>query len=94
MNLINIRTVSKHWLVPYERNPDFTGRIEQFYILHTMFRESERCRHRVALYGLGGVGKTEFALEFVYRFRDEYDHVFWINAVDELTILSGFRAIA
>jgi tetratricopeptide (TPR) repeat protein len=33
---------------------------------------------RIILTGLGGIGKTQLALEYLYRFRDDYSHVFWI----------------
>ena len=33
-----------------------------------------------ALYGTGGVGKTQLAAEFAYRHRDDYDMIVWIDA--------------
>jgi tetratricopeptide (TPR) repeat protein len=47
--------------------------------------------HRVALYGLGGVGKTQTGLVYSYNFKAEYDHVFWINAENEANLKSGFE---
>ncbi|HST61571.1 MAG TPA: SIR2 family protein, partial [Longimicrobium sp.] len=41
--------------------------------------------HTAALRGLGGLGKTQLAVEYAHRFRDAYpDGVFWINADQEL----------
>lgn len=63
------------------RNPDFTGRQP----LLRQLRE-ELSRHKrtsvlpQTLHGLGGVGKTQLATEYVYRFGDQYDLVWWIAA--------------
>ncbi|KAF8468449.1 hypothetical protein BDZ91DRAFT_111539 [Kalaharituber pfeilii] len=41
---------------------------------------------QVVLYGMGGVGKTQLALEYVYRHSGDYSSVFWINAASEQTM--------
>jgi tetratricopeptide (TPR) repeat protein len=93
MRFIDTRTPIKHWLVPYEQNRDFTGRDMELDGLLQLFRESDRFHHRVAIYGLGGVGKTQLALEYAYRNRQIYDDVFWISGVDRSILLSGFGTI-
>ena len=84
------------FIVPYERNQHFTGRQ---HILNRIFEKlcesvPQQHNHRVALYGLGGVGKTQLALEYAYSRRGQYDGVYWISAVDQASILSGLREIA
>ena len=50
--------------------------------------------HRIALYGMGGIGKTQCALGYVYANRDGYDRIYWIPAVDRSSLLSGYQTIA
>ena len=82
--------------VRYERNPFFTGRDEFLSRLSQELsdRRPKRYNHRIALHGLGGVGKTQIALEYAYRHKSHYRYVFWISAVDQAQLLSGFTDIA
>ena len=84
------------FMVPYQRNANFTGRTELLAKLSTKLHDvvSKSWNHRVALYGLGGVGKTQLALEYVYTHKGEYDRVYWISAVSKATLFSGFQEIA
>lgn len=47
----------------------------------------------MALYGLGGIGKTQTATQFVYRYKSQYNQIFWVNAAT-LPFIDGFRRIA
>ena len=51
-------------------------------------------KHRIALYGLGGIGKTQISLEYCFRYKDEYDYIIWLTAIDQTRLLSSFREIA
>jgi Cdc6-like AAA superfamily ATPase len=53
-------------IVPFERNGRFTGRQEQLATLEQEIFGSNQTP-RTALVGLGGVGKTQVALELVYE---------------------------
>ncbi len=80
------------WLVPdTQRTPYFTGRDELLERLRQQLGES----NRAALCGLGGIGKTQTALEYAVRHRADYPAgVFWINAESTGGLISGFVAIA
>ncbi|MGD2113878.1 MAG: toll/interleukin-1 receptor domain-containing protein, partial [Acidobacteriota bacterium] len=46
------------------------------------------------LRGLGGVGKTQLALEYVYRHAAEYHTVWWVRAEDPETLTRDLAALA
>lgn len=47
-----------------------------------------------AVYGLGGVGKSELALQHAVACRDEYPLIWWITAEDPEQIQAGLAALA
>lgn len=47
-----------------------------------------------AISGLGGIGKTQVALEYAYRYRRDYETVFWISAATQESLQAGLVALA
>ncbi|NER83485.1 MAG: tetratricopeptide repeat protein, partial [Leptolyngbya sp. SIO1D8] len=86
----------KPWNVPYERNPFFTGREAVLQTLHQQLNQDcvAALSQIQAISGLGGIGKTQTAAEYAYRYRDEYDAVFWVQADTTLELINGFVVIA
>ena len=62
------------------RNPVFTGREEVIAYLHNAFSALTGHITAQALTGMGGIGKTQAAIEYAYRFRSHYSAVFWATA--------------
>jgi tetratricopeptide (TPR) repeat protein len=84
------------FILPYQRNEHFTGRQDLLTAIYKKLCQAlpNHHNHRVALHGLGGVGKTQLALEYAYTRQAHYDGIYWISAVNQITILAGFRDIA
>src|SRR5688572_22909220 len=80
--------------VPYNRNPHFTGRAEDLAQLHASLNSSDSARHVQAIYGLGGVGKTQLALEYAFRHRGQYAIVWWISADEPATLSLTYAKLA
>ncbi len=78
----SLTALSPHWQVPFQRNPLFTGREEILETVHTRLHAGQvvALTQSSALHGLGGIGKTQIALEYAYRHVLEYSAVFWIEA--------------
>ena len=76
------------------RNPYFTGRENELDRLWKVLRSGETNSNRVALHGLGGIGKTEIVLEYVYRYTKEYSIVWWIRADEPSLLASDYIGLA
>jgi MinD-like ATPase involved in chromosome partitioning or flagellar assembly len=62
------------------KNERFTGREDDLRNLREQLRTYGTTWARpVVLHGLGGVGKTQVALEYVNRFSTDYDLVWWLD---------------
>ncbi|KAK3382112.1 hypothetical protein B0T24DRAFT_660893 [Lasiosphaeria ovina] len=87
----------RHWIVPFGRNDDFVGRGEELeQLLATIPPESNKDNCQlVALEGLGGIGKTQIALEAIFRVRDAHPEcsIFWVPAIDSTTFENAYRKI-
>jgi tetratricopeptide (TPR) repeat protein len=77
------------------RNPRFTGREDLIDKLHHMLVSGTRSAALLphTLHGLGGVGKTQLAIEYVYRFADEYDLICWLPAHDLTQVRSSLAEL-
>jgi len=92
------KTEPKRFTVPYPRNGFFTGRDAILTQLHDNLGQTGTAARSQAqaIHGLGGVGKTQTAVEYAYRYFQQpsgYDWVLWVNA-SSLTLAGSFGAIA
>ncbi|MDJ0379298.1 FxSxx-COOH system tetratricopeptide repeat protein [Streptomyces sp. G-G2] len=76
------------------RNPRFTGRNDVIGKLRAALTEAPPGAATVTLLGLSGVGKTQVATEYAYRFASEYDVVWWVPAEDRPTLRERLADLA
>jgi len=71
----------------------FVGRDEELDSIHEEL-QYDGSRKTVVVHGLGGMGKTQLALAYAQRHRDEYSVVFWMNIKDVDTLKQGYVSAA
>jgi len=82
------------WNIPFQRNPNFTGRTTLLDTLKQALAGGERAALTQAVHGLGGVGKTQLAIEFAYRHSGDYDLVWWVPSEHPEELKANFAALA
>ncbi|KAM0187036.1 hypothetical protein ACHAPI_011354 [Fusarium lateritium] len=81
-------------VIPYPRNEDLVHRRDLIDKLDKFLPPTAGSRS-AALWGLGGSGKTQIALDYAYRRCDADDEccVFWVHADSEATFLADYKTI-
>ncbi|MBW5486577.1 tetratricopeptide repeat protein [Streptomyces bambusae] len=77
------------------KNPNFTGRESLLAAVEAQLRSDETAAvlpH--ALHGMGGVGKSQLAIEYIYRHSHEYNVIWWIPAERESLVLGALVDLA
>ena len=82
------------WNVPHIRNHNFTGRTGPLDSLRSALTSGRPAAVTQAIAGLGGVGKTQLALEYAYRNASDYAIVWWVRSEDSPTLAGDYAALA
>jgi tetratricopeptide (TPR) repeat protein len=76
------------------RNRNFVGRSLELENLKKRLESGSPTALTQAAHGLGGVGKTQLANEYAYRWQDSYQVVWWIRSEDESTLTTDLIDLA
>jgi len=85
------------WNIPYPPNLFFTGREDLLLQLHNHLASGQTTalsQSPQAISGLGGIGKTQLATEYAYRYSQDYDAVFWARADTQDALIASYNTIA
>jgi len=82
------------WNIPHRRNCHFTGRDEIIEQLHESLSSSGSVALTQAIGGLGGVGKTQLALEYAYRYKSDYSCIWWIRSENRTVLAIDYTGLA
>ena len=80
------------WNVP-ARNPHFTGRSDSLAALERGLAAGATVTVQ-SVHGMGGIGKTQLAVEYAHRHATDYDAVWWIAAEEPALLPGQFAALA
>ena len=84
------------WNIPYPRNPFFTGRTDLLTQLAATLHAGQpiALSQPQAISGLGGIGKTQIAIEYAYQHEQDYQAVLWAQADTRENLTTSFLALA
>lgn len=94
--MVAVNKPAQVWNIPYQRNPFFTGREEVLDALYQGLQTNNAVvlAHPLGITGLGGIGKTQTALEYAYRYGGDYSAVCWVRADSTVALLASFMELA
>jgi tetratricopeptide (TPR) repeat protein len=79
-----------HFHVPPELSEWFVGRAHEIKSLRSLLLKGSVA----VLSGLGGIGKTQTALNYCHLHKEKYQFVFWLRAESEAEVQQGYAEIA
>ena len=83
--------------LPFQNNCNFTGRDRELADIHNTLHSANATtsdQRVMVLHGLGGIGKTQLAIQYAYIHQKDYTSVWWVNASTTQTLSQGFLGIA
>jgi len=78
-----------HNYFPIPKIPHFAGRKKELEQIYNNFNSGLDNSFMQILSGLGGVGKTQIVLEFLNKYGNEYDTIWWFTADNDENLVSA-----
>ena len=78
--------------IPLDRNRAFVGRENYLTDIEENFFSSPNIPVQI-LFGHPGIGKTQIALEYAYRYEEKYNYIWWIYSEDNTALALHFNNI-
>jgi hypothetical protein len=89
------QTLNKHFLLPRSAKKYYTGRNKELSKLKSAFSQNNSPTQKsFVIFGLGGSGKTEFAIKFAEDTRQDYWGVFFVDGSSRENAFSSYVEIA
>jgi len=82
------------WNIPHRRNPNFSGREDILAALKKALASGQPAALTQAITGLGGIGKTQVAIEYAYRHAGNYEAVWWLRCEEPETLAADYAGFA
>ncbi|MGP3953212.1 FxSxx-COOH system tetratricopeptide repeat protein [Streptomyces sp. 7N604] len=82
------------WGAVPSANPHFTGRDAQLAELRAKLDSGGSALLTCTLHGMGGVGKTQLAVEYAYQHAADYDLVWWVPAQQRASVLVSLTELS
>ena len=85
--------------LPFRANDNFTGRDRELAEIHRVLQSANHdatisCQRVMVLHGLGGIGKTQLAIQYAHIHQKDYTSIWWVDASTTQTLSEGFLGIA
>lgn len=78
--------------VPFRQHPYFVGREEYFEKITNFFEiETKEELRYLILTGMGGLGKSQLAVEFSYKFKKKYDIIYWFRSDETGSFITDIK---
>lgn len=82
------------YLIPFGVDEQFHGRLDILESLQKGLHHEKGALKVNVLWGMGGVGKTKIALQYVNKYKQDFDAIFWVSADNSIKLTQDFLEVS